>query len=309
MPHVNSLVHSIGNVGSVLYEPDYGPLSPDGYYPILWIERSQKRSQQKKRWDLCQRASQAVSGTIYSNRSTGLSACGKRIYNRTRAALCRQQACPHCWGSRLPRIKTPLTLRVANMHLEKDWYALPVTFLLHNVHPDKLGEYIDVLTAACTRIGSLVPLANALGSALSKEFTYDGRVFPHAHALYLFKTRDEAERAQSRVAALFIEAVDPSYRPSVWIGALIPGSDREHLKNYCAYITKLPPVSMLEALLANQDHYRIVYEALNSRRPGGTRTQLVNLTGVFSSRRKMTAARHRALPRATRIRQFSEAGE
>lgn len=256
-------------------------------------------NQKKERLELAQVAARALLNTEYRHRSEAMSICGRgRVLNgRLTGFLCQQMGCPHCYGRRIGRIRNPLLDRVAGLEFSPDWYLLPVVLSVKSLHSSQLGQAFDILSDGCKGLGRRKPFSQALGTVSSKEFTVQGdEIHPHAHNLYLFKSRAEAEQAAETVGPFFRHAAQLPYNPYIHVADPVPGSDIGSILRLCGYATKLPEVETFRQLVQDPDRYRDVYRALNGRRPGRDRNQLVTMTGVFSPRTRVTAEKLAAMP-------------
>ena len=205
--------------------------------------------------------------------------------------LCGYQGCPFCFGKRLGRIKTPLANRVESLHLNTTCHILYVTIGLKDVEDAQLGEAFDTLTKGFQRLRRRKPFADALGTVFAKEFTVSGpeQLHPHAHAVLLFSSKEQADFASSVMQSYFAKAAQLNYPPYLSWEPILP-SDSAGIRNVSEYAAKLPHVKEFQGLLdRDPTRYVTVYSAINGPRPGGTRKQLINMTGVFKAGKRITA--------------------
>ena len=219
---------------------------------------------------------------------TGQAVCAKcgRPYQCVRH-LCVQLVVAS-WSCQTTEAYYPHRLERAGLGL--DVFALPSTVTLPSCEWADLGSSIDSITDSLRQMSRRKPFAWALGSLHATEFTVNSRtglVHNHRHSAWLFGSMEEADYARERLPHLWQKATGVSV-PNVHTADPYPASDMGRLKGWVGYCLKPVDTNMMASVLAG-GRYATLFEAVNGRRPGHTRSQLVSTCGVLSARYKPQA--------------------
>lgn len=253
-----------------------------------------KTEQPQLRLRLASYASKLVANSHFRYRAPNMSDCGahrrKAGFNRT--FLCKQLGCVFCHGGRVAKSRRVLK------HLEKirfhsQWRVLWATVTLRSVEPSAYGDSVDTLHSALSKLRGWAPFTRALGVLTSQEFTCSrkGEIHPHAHTLFVFRSKEEYKKAVKVLQSKFQKAAGLHYAPRVHIGKPVLGGNVTKISKLAKYCMKLPSINTFENLLSKPNRYLEIYQALNRSRIGKTKKRLVSTSGVFN--RSKRAARDR----------------
>ena len=271
-------------------------LSPEASYNPFSVPSDSQRQERQK---LSQAASTFLKNSEYIHRSEKMGQCGQVFRGRGKSVtyLCEQTGCCFCAGERLARTRSPLLDRIASQQYSHEWQLLPVTFTVRSVRLDHLGEAFDTLADGCRGVMRNKPFSDALGTVFSKEVTVNGDfAHPHTHGLIMFPSMEQTAKAIDGIGHQFQRAADIDYNPYVWTGEPVSGHDLGAILRLAGYATKLPSIETCRELVRSPERYLSYYRAVNGRRPGRTKTQLVSMTDVFSPRNTITPAKLAAMP-------------
>lgn len=257
-------------------------LSPE-FIPDWRLQETLRRRQ------ACQLASLHLVGTEYQAYAQSIATCG------TSRFICRKRGCPFCAGGHIRSTLRPLRQIASTVPLPVGVYALPVTFTLPNCGAEELGQSFDRLNDGWRGMARRTPFKGSIGALWAQETTvsstlYAGwRFHPHAHATWLFATKDQAVEAAEcagqyfeRAAGLIREEGRELHPPD--IKPPFPVQDRVRLRHELEYAGKLVPVETVEDLVQDRETYLAWFRALNCRRPFRRLHHAVARTGVLGAR-------------------------